>query len=72
MHRRGFEPLTSRFVAECSIQLSYQCMRQLSSNFNGFSASERGHKAREMKLIIIFFKLKKLLSVSSPLVTKAR
>lgn len=25
MHRRGFEPLTSWFVAKCSIQLSYRC-----------------------------------------------
>lgn len=27
MHRRGFEPLTSRFVAVCSIQLSYRCIK---------------------------------------------
>ncbi len=26
MHRRGFEPLTSRFVAVYSIQLSYRCI----------------------------------------------
>ncbi len=25
MHWRGFEPLTTRFVAGYSIQLSYQC-----------------------------------------------
>lgn len=25
MHWRGFEPLTARFVAGYSIQLSYQC-----------------------------------------------
>lgn len=25
MHEEGFEPPTSRFVAECSIQLSYWC-----------------------------------------------
>lgn len=28
MHRRGFEPLTSRFVAGCSIRLSYRCIRE--------------------------------------------
>ena len=25
-HRRGFEPLTPRFVVWCSIQLSYRCL----------------------------------------------
>ncbi len=27
LHRRGFEPLTARFVAGYSIQLSYRCKR---------------------------------------------
>ena len=26
VHQRGFEPLTARFVAEYSIQLSYWCI----------------------------------------------
>jgi hypothetical protein len=26
VHRRGFEPLTPRFVVWCSIQLSYRCL----------------------------------------------
>src|SRR5215471_11087415 len=33
-HRRGFEPLTPRFVVWCSIQLSYRCLSLISlSNF---------------------------------------
>ena len=33
VHQRGFEPLTARFVAEYSIQLSYWCKMAVREGF---------------------------------------
>ena len=35
-HSEGFEPSTARFVAEYSIQLSYECVRPRNILISGF------------------------------------
>ncbi len=38
-HLKGFEPLTDRFVADYSIQLSYKCNLQSMADREGFEPS---------------------------------
>ena len=46
-HRRGFEPLTPRFVVWCSIQLSYRCLAAADARRDRYlSAGQRDCKGQ--------------------------
>jgi hypothetical protein len=78
VHRKGFEPLTPRFVVWCSIQLSYRCLPFFFDHLKligpSFSKSNKAPK----KSVARAFSLISCSQVTSPLVqprafyTKAR
>ncbi len=53
-HSRGFEPLTARFVAEYSIQLSYECVK------NDLTAWKQGMPSRARMLFSCMRGVKKI------------